>query len=332
MEISNNYTGYPAGMVQSLNYKTSSSEWTASEDRQSAYSQISDSVLVEISEEGFQRLKFDKFNYPDTEWAKRLAEEQAAKAAEWEASGAVVQHAARQIIPNIQTNDQLVNSLAGLDESIVDAAYDIINDHLLKRDVSGLTEEQRQGLISLGMEKARYLAGNMEEDTAKQFLQAMDKIARYGMNGTAAEDGKVTFDIKRGPLVGAPDDNAVDYAALMKRLDPDKYNEYTGLIQEGINNKDNSAIRKAVERFIGWSIDLYKNNPKAVDDAVKDYADWKKSSEKTGISDAYKDSDYSDIINFTDSIRSQNASNQLFSSDYLESMLQSFIKRLSISR
>jgi hypothetical protein len=334
MEINNNYAPYRTNIERSRNYQTTSSELTGLKDRQRFNnSQISDSVLVEISNEGFKKLEIDKFKYPDAEWRKHLAEEQAAKEAAWEAADAVVHNSAHQIIPNIQTNDQLVKSLAGLDKNVVDAAYDIINEHLLKRDVDGLTEEQRQGLISLGMEKAKYLAQNyMAAGTANQFLGAMEKIAQYGMNGTVNEGGQVTFDIQQGPLVGAPDDNAVDYTALMKSRNPEKYEEYYRLMQEGINNNDSTTMGKAMKIFIDWSIDLHKNNPEVIAGAVKDYTDWKKSGEGTKVADTYKGSDYSGIANFLDSIRNQNFSNQLFGSDYLESCLQSFLKRLGISK
>jgi len=331
MRINHYFTSYLTNIEKSKNYQITDSELIELKDKQFPNSQTPIGVLVKISDEGLEKLAFDKLKNPDAEWVKRLAEEQAAKEAAWEAAGAVVQNPVRQVIPNIQTNDQLVNSLKGVDKQVADAAYEIIDDNLLKRDVAGLTEEQRQGLISLGMEKAKYLAENyMDKKSAAQFLDAMKKIAQYGMNGIVNEDGKVTFTIKKGPLVGAPDENAVDYTALMKSQDPDKYHEYVTLMEEGISNKDNATIGKAMKIFLDWSMALHKNHPRVIDAAIKDYTDWKRSNEETKIADAFADSDYSGIAGFLDSIRNRNASNQLFSSDYIENSLQSFVRRLGL--
>ncbi len=49
-----------------------------------------------------------------------------------------------RIIPNIQTNDKLEKSLQGADESIVDAAYDIIKHKLLPHQVGSLTQNNWQ--------------------------------------------------------------------------------------------------------------------------------------------------------------------------------------------
>ncbi|WP_042479314.1 hypothetical protein [Bacillus ndiopicus] len=76
---------------------------------------------------------------------------------EFENSGAVVQNVAKRIIPNIQLNEKLMNSLKGLDDYVIDAAYSIINDNLLTHDGT-LSAHERAELISLGIEKAKYLS------------------------------------------------------------------------------------------------------------------------------------------------------------------------------
>lgn len=61
----------------------------------------------------------------------------------------------------------------------------------------------------------------------------------------------------------------MDYTALMRSRNPEKYEEYSRLMQEGIKNKDNPTIGKAMKIFIDWSIDLHKNHPEVVAGAVK---------------------------------------------------------------
>ncbi len=63
----------------------------------------SDSVIVELSKDGLEKLKESKLRDSSAEWRKEL-------------------------------ESKLVNSLSGLGENIIDAAYSIINDNLLTHD------------------------------------------------------------------------------------------------------------------------------------------------------------------------------------------------------
>ena len=77
----------------------------------------------------------------------------------FEESGGVKHRTPRMIIPHIQTNDALVNSLEGLEENLSDAVYRIISDDLLT--IPGFARlEARNEQIALGLGKAKYLAVN----------------------------------------------------------------------------------------------------------------------------------------------------------------------------
>lgn len=333
MEVNRSNMSFPLNLEKPVSYKPFHPDRAVPKESQPSAAQVGDGAIIDISEEAYKQLEFAKLTYPDGDWSKRLVEEQAAREAAWEASGAVVQYGARQVIPHIQTNDQLVRSLDGLEPNVVDAAYDIINDNLLKQDAGGLTEEQRQGLISLGIEKAKYIAANyMDEDTASRFLGAMEKIAQFSVNGVTEGTGKITYTIQQGPKVGAPDDNAVDYQSLMKSRDPGAYAEYLSMMEDGVNRKDYSAIGTAAGLFVNWSVNFYKNNPGAISQAVEDYTDWKKNNGETVLPAIYKNSDVTSLARFADSIRSQSAANPLLNPVRVEADLQGFIKRLAVSR
>ncbi len=99
----------------------------------------------------------------------------------------------RIVIPNVQTNEKLYNSLAGADEEVVKAANGIIKNYFLPNNVSGMSEDERKSKIAFGMEEAKYLDENyLDEKQAGEFLTGMEAIAKYDMNGNVAEDGAVT--------------------------------------------------------------------------------------------------------------------------------------------
>lgn len=187
-----------------------------------------ENVVVSISGDGLEALVNSKMHSKEIETEEEkqavMRENQAIKN-----PLKVIKGRSLLLIGNIITDRALTNSLKEVDKNIVDAAYDIIYENLLKGDVSGLTENQRQSLISLGMEKAKYLAQNhMDGDKAKQFLSAMETVAKYGMNGKVGQNGKVLFNIKQGPIVEGMDD---DYEVLKQRK-PELYKKINELQEE----------------------------------------------------------------------------------------------------
>ena len=111
-----------------------------------------------------------------------------------------------------------------MDNHIAQAAFSIIKTDLLPHDIGNMTEQQRQDLISFGMEKARYLAGKMG-DKGALFLEAMEEVAKYGMSGKTDSAGKVTYNIQWGPPPGWPDDH-VNTSELMQEVSPDQWKIY----------------------------------------------------------------------------------------------------------
>lgn len=278
-------------------------------------SQYGDNVLVEFSGDGLQDLAQDlqsQIKKGCLELTDEQKAEQARKQELMEQSIVHLENTHRRIIPNIQTNEKLYGSLENASEETVKAANGIINQYLLPHDVSGMTEEQRQDAIAFGMEEARYLAENyLDEEHAGDFLSAMETIAKYGMNGTVSEDGKVTYHIEKGPLVGAPDDY-VSESDILKAKAPDLYKELQEMNQ-GIIKGETGWGRKFIElhkrinqRLNGYSETTSQGKRLTYyEEAAAGYQSWKKTVDETKVPGTYSGVKYTDINAFFDSLKTQ---------------------------
>lgn len=216
----------------------------------------SDSVIVELSKDGLEKLKESKLRDSSAEWRKEL-------------------------------ESKLVNSLSGLGENIIDAAYSIINDNLLTHD-GAISEEERMELISLGLEKAKYLAEHyMEKEKADEFMSAMNTIAKIGTSGTVNENGILQYDVPRGPLVGAPDDYVNEFD-IMKKADRSAWNKYSSMMNEAIQTNEKEKMLSAMKYALDWSKKMHRTNSNIFEEEIKNYSDWKKHIGDTELPDFYE--------------------------------------------
>lgn len=227
-----------------------------------------------------------------------------------------------RIIPNIQTNDKLEKSLLGADEKIVDAAYSIIRNDLIPHNVEKLTEDERTELIFVGLEKAKFLADRLEDDKADRFMEAMNTIAKYGINGKADQQGNVTYDIRWGAMTGAPDDY-ISGGELMQKLAPEQYKYYLSMQNEAIAKNDDKLALKAAKFAIDWEINTYRANPKPFEDLKAEQVNWKKNVDDTKINSNYTNTDRSNMDSFMKSILEQN---KVLNTEYLSDNLKEFAK------
>ena len=290
--------------------------------------QYGENVIVEFSGDGMAALVDSEKKGNLDEIVKTDSDKQAAF------NEAVVQmeNTHRIVIPNIQTNEKLYNSLEGADENAVKAANGIIKNYFLPHNVGDMTEEKRQEMIAFGMEEAKYIAENyLTEDKASDFLSAMETIAKYGMSGTVDENGNVTYDIKKGPMVGAPDDY-LDRMDILKSKAPDLYNEINELNYNIVN-------RKGGEKFSTKFLELHKRaekvlNSKSGDDektnletAVEEYTDWKEKIEETKLPTTFSNVKYDNLQNFFASLQHQSQ----LSGSWMTDNMNRFMRWLAIS-
>lgn len=318
--ISDTYSGGTSGKKQVVKYEFNTIDENGNkimdkmsrEETLSAMKEIrsryGDDVIVEFSGDGMASLveSGKKANLDDI--VKPDAQKQAAM------DDAIVQmeNTHRIVIPNIQTNEKLYNSLEGADENAVKAANGIIKNYFLPNNVGDISEKEWQDRIAFGMEEAKYIAENyLDEDHAGEFLSAMETIAKYGMNGSVDEKGNVTYDIKKGPLVGAPDDY-VNRMDILKEKAPDLYDEINAFNYSLIN-------RKSGEKFSAKFMELFKRAEKVlnsapnaggktnIEEAAKEYTDWKDKMENTKLPTTFSNIKYNDLQNFFDSLKNQSS-------------------------
>lgn len=278
-------------------------------------SQYGENVIVEFSGDGLNALAQSVREQAKSRSWEQTGEyqtEQARKQALMEQSIVHLENTHRLIIPNIQTNKNLYDSLENAPEHIVKAANGIIKNYLLPHDVSGMTEDQRRDAISFGMEEARYLAENyLDDQHAEKFMSAMETIAKYGVNGTVSADGRVTYHIEKGPLAGAPD-TYVHESDLLKKKAPDLYKELQELNQHiakgetGWGQKFIDLHKRIQEKLNGFSGTVSQGKQLTYyEEAAAEYNSWKKTMDETKLPSVYSNVDHTDITSFFDSLNTQ---------------------------
>lgn len=280
-------------------------------------SQYGDNVLVEFSGDGLDALAQSLKSQINKGHMELTEAQQADRARKQELMEQNIVHLEmwethRLIIPNIQTNEKLYGSLENAPEDIVKASNGIICKYLLPHDVSGMTEEQRRDMTAFGLEEARYLAENyLDEQHGQDFMSAMETIARYGMNGTVSEDGKVTYHIEKGPLLGAPDDY-VHENDILKSKAPDLYRELQELNQHiargetGWGQKFIDLHKRIYQTLSGYSGTTSRGKQLSLyEAAAAEYKTWKSTIDKTVLPPVYSNVNYSDTASFFASLSSQ---------------------------
>lgn len=278
--------------------------------------QYGDNVLVQFSGDALDILQSDiKGQYPMlNEEAIRQMEEKAARLAE------CIKPAQKLWlrIPNIRTDVKFQESLKGMDNRIAQAAFSIIKTDFLPHNIGNMTEQQRQDLISFGMEKARYLAGQMG-DKGALFLEAMEEVAKYGMTGKADSSGKVTYNIQWGPPPGWPDDH-VSTSELMQEVSPDKWKTYQEMCRRAQRTGDIELNRKADRFFWDWEKWAYQYRSKEVNEIKSRYTTWQKGLSKIVVK-KFDNIDRTDTDSLLNSVIRQNTS---LDSDFLQKNMERF--------
>jgi hypothetical protein len=232
----------------------------------------------------------------------------------------------RTIIPNHKTNEKLVKSLQGVSENVQRSAYSIIRKNLMPWNVGDLSEEERQAAISLGMEKAKFLADNyLSRSAGSEFLDAMEMIAKFGMNGVKEDDGKMAYSIMWGKGTGIDDTNFNEFD-LIKEKDPEAYQTYSALWSEGLRKRDVSIMHSAFQYLQDWT---KRADPKWKDDMVKQFLSWYGDTLATKVPDLFDGSNAADIKSFQEKIKAQNKENKALDDIWLEKDLNNFQKTLA---
>ena len=291
-------------------------------------SQYGDSVIVQFSGDGLAALAEGGKSMSGREMTEEEAAKRAARDAAFQTEN-VIQHenTHRIVIPNYETNEQLYNSLAGAGDNVISSTMGIISNYLMPGDASGLSEQERQDMAAFGLEAARYLAENyLDESHGADFMSAMETVAKYGLNGSVSDGGKVIYNVQEGQvrMSGAPG-NYVDMEGWLKANDTELYNQINELNQSIINHKDG-------ENHSAKFIELYTKAAKKILDASsgteKDsgYADWKEKVEKTKLPDTFQNVKYNGFQSFLESLQNQSS----LSNSWISANISRFMKWLAV--
>lgn len=351
MNINHDYSQFYAGMEQIKSYGSNSDgkkdtlvkyqfntmdehgnkvmDKMSKEETMKALNDISsyygDSVIVQFSGDGLAALAEGGKFMSGREMTAEEEEKRAARNAAFQAENVIqLENTHRIVIPNYETNKQLYSSLAGADDNVISSTMGIISNYLMPSNVSGLMEQERQDMVAFGLEEAKYLAENyLDESHTADFMSAMETIAKYGLNGSVTDGGKVIYNVQEGQVRMSGVSDYVDMESWLKANDTDLYNQINELNQSIINHKDG-------EKHSTKFIELYTkaaNKMRGASSDIKDsgYAEWKDSVEKTELPTTFQNVKYNSLQSFLESLQNQSS----LSNSWISGNVSRFMKWLA---
>jgi len=156
-------------------------------------------------------------------------------------------------------DNAITDALRGKSQELKDSVYDIIRSDFLPNNVHGVEETDRLARISLGVEKAEYLANQfMDERSRGSFMDAMRSIARIGMEGKRVGSCKMEYQVKHAiGLDGngyVHEDSRGEVRYAMEMYDTESYAEYQKMLNASGEDTGESAM--FLMRWMLKNIDL----------------------------------------------------------------------------
>ncbi len=156
-------------------------------------------------------------------------------------------------------DNAITDALRGKSQELKDSVYDIIWSDFLPNNVHGVEETDRLARISLGVEKAEYLANQfMDERSRGSFMDAMRSIARIGMEGKRVGSCKMEYQVKHAiGLDGngyVHEDSRGEVRYAMEMYDTESYAEYQKMLNASGEDTGESAM--FLMRWMLKNIDL----------------------------------------------------------------------------
>ena len=144
-------------------------------------------------------------------------------------------------------DNAITDALRGKSQELKDSVYDIIWNDFLPNNVHGVEETDRLARISLGVEKAAYLADQfMDEGTKASFMDAMRSIARIGMEGERVGSCHMKYHVKN--VIGLDgngyvhEDSRGEIRYAMEKYSPETYAEYQKMLNASGEDTTESAL------------------------------------------------------------------------------------------
>ena len=156
-------------------------------------------------------------------------------------------------------DNAITDALRGKSQELKDSVYDIIRSDFLPNNVHGVEETDRLARISLGVEKAEYLANQfMDERSRGSFMDAMRSIAKIGMEGKRVGSCKMEYQVNHAiGLDGngyVHEDSRGEVRYAMEMYDTESYAEYQKMLNASGEDTGESAM--FLMRWMLKNIDL----------------------------------------------------------------------------
>lgn len=158
-------------------------------------------------------------------------------------------------------DNAIINALSGQSQEVKDNVYDLIRKELLPHNVHGLSEDDRLAMISLGVEKAQYLADQFMDDRTKaSFMEAIRSTARIGAAGKRVGACEMEYSVKKIRMLDGYhrilEEPTNEYLFTLEREDPKAFAEYK-------KKSDMDAVRFLVDWLSHGNYDLVVANKPA---------------------------------------------------------------------
>lgn len=144
-------------------------------------------------------------------------------------------------------DNAITDALYGKSQELKDNVYSIMWNDLLPSNVHGLDEADRTALISLGVQKAEYLADQfMDDKTKDSFMEAIRSVARIGMEGKRVNTCDMEYNVDHTVCLDGNghvhEDNMDVYLFAMEREEPETYKTYQSLRKSSKNGEVDAAF------------------------------------------------------------------------------------------
>ncbi len=285
-------------------------------------SQYGDSVIVEFSGDGLAALVDSKKGVLDNIGSKQDMD---TKNADFQKEIVHLDRSANDMpeYSGIYAADKTIaTSVENCSKDEKAFVYDIIRKNFLVDNAGSMTEEERQANISLGMKKAEYAAKNfIPQEQRKDFLDAMEDVAKLASAGKADENGNMDYGINKRSYLGQGSNLVYtdDTLDIMKKMDKDAYAQYQKIKAD--DSRENSTL-DALKYMTKWYANAVKENPDMIDEYHKKSNDYMEESVKDRkLDDTFSGLDVENKSAFLDSLSAFQKNNPSFLANIIDSEL-----------
>ena len=236
-------------------------------------------------------------------------------------------------------DNAIIDSLNGVSDEVRQYAYDIVRHDFLLIKAEGITEDERQDLISLGLSEAQYVADNyLSGDNAKVFMTAMKKVAGIAASGEREEDGTMDYDLiyQTDPAYWTKDGHtstqgSIDMVKMMKRYRPEMYKEFKALqkeLKETEDGNQHDLVKQSAMLLIRFVNEIMAEQPEAFKAFERDGVRSVEEMSDKNVRDTFKNVETKGVQNFFQSLMQMQKGNAFSPFPTLANRIRTIIGQL----